>query len=52
MQLSYYEDFINKKDAKKREKFLKSGSGLRFLKKQLSDTINITSYVVKNLSRD
>lgn len=34
--LIYYEGYINKKDALHREKFLKSGSGNRFLKNQLS----------------
>ena len=31
----YYEAYLNKNDALGREKFLKSGSGHRFLKKQL-----------------
>ena len=35
LKLIYYEAFIDKTDAKKRERFLKSGSGLRFLKNQL-----------------
>ena len=35
----YYEAYISKTDTKKREKFLKSGSGLIFLKKQLSHTL-------------
>lgn len=35
LKLIYYEAFVNKKDAKKRERFLKSGSGHKFLKKQL-----------------
>lgn len=33
--LIYYEGYINKKDALCREKFLKNGSGNRFLKNQL-----------------
>ena len=41
LKLIYYEAFINKTDAKKREKFLKSGSGLKFLKKQLVNTLEI-----------
>ena len=32
----YYETYLNKMDALGREKFLKSGSGRKFLKKQLS----------------
>ncbi len=36
-QLIYYEAYINKQDASGREKFLKSGSGHRFLKKQLKN---------------
>lgn len=31
----YYESYLDKMDALGREKFLKSGSGWRFLKKQL-----------------
>ncbi len=34
-KLIYYEAYDNRLDAKKREVFLKSGSGRRFLKKQL-----------------
>lgn len=35
--LIYYEAYINMQDAKKREVFLKSGSGHRFLKNQLKN---------------
>ena len=35
-QLMYAEAYIDKRDALGREKFLKSGSGRRFLKKQLT----------------
>ena len=34
-KLIYYEMYLNKMDAIGREKFLKSGSGRRYLKKQL-----------------
>lgn len=34
-KLIYYETYVNKMDALGREKFLKSGSGRGFLKKQL-----------------
>ena len=34
--LIYYESYLNKMDALGREKFLKSGSGWRFLRKQIS----------------
>ena len=34
-KLIYCEGYVNKKDAQGRERFLKSGSGRRFLKKQL-----------------
>jgi putative endonuclease len=34
-QLIYYEGYKNEHDAKGRERFLKSGSGRRFLKNQL-----------------
>ena len=39
LELIYYEAYLNKKDAEGREKFLKSGSGHRFLKKQLKNTL-------------
>ncbi len=35
LRLVYYEAYTEKEDAKGREEFLKSGSGKRFLKKQL-----------------
>ncbi len=35
LNLIYYEAYLHKKDATGRERFLKSGSGHRFLKKQL-----------------
>jgi putative endonuclease len=34
-KLVYYEAYINRADAMGREKFLKSGSGRKFLKKQI-----------------
>jgi putative endonuclease len=34
-KLIYYEAYLNEQDAKGRERFLKSGSGRRFLKNQL-----------------
>lgn len=34
-KLIYYEAYLDEQDAKGRERFLKSGSGRRFLKKQL-----------------
>jgi putative endonuclease len=37
LKLIYYEAYIEKSDAEKREIFLKSGSGKRYLKKQLKD---------------
>lgn len=42
LKLIYYEAYLNSSDAKKREIFLKSGSGHRFIKKQL------TNYLAKN----
>ena len=36
-KLIYYESYLDKKDAMGREKFLKSGSGRTFLKKQLAN---------------
>ena len=35
LKLIYYEAYVNEQDAKKREIFLKSGSGHKFLKIQL-----------------
>lgn len=35
LQLIYYEAYVKKKDAKGREKFLKGGSGHKYLNKQL-----------------
>ncbi len=37
LELIYYEAYKNQLDAKKREIFLKSGSGHRFIKKQLTN---------------
>ena len=39
-KLIYYEAYTDQLDAKKRERFLKSGSGRRFLKKQLENYLN------------
>ncbi|PJA86818.1 MAG: excinuclease ABC subunit C [Candidatus Moranbacteria bacterium CG_4_9_14_3_um_filter_42_9] len=36
-KLIYYETYCNRLDAKKREIFLKSGSGRKFLKRQLTN---------------
>lgn len=35
LKLIYYEAYLEKKDALGREKFLKSGAGWRFIKKQI-----------------
>ena len=40
IKLIYYEAYPDKMDAKKREVFLKSGSGHRFIKKQLVNYFN------------
>ena len=39
-RLIYYEAYLHKMDAIGREKFLKSGSGWRFLKKQLKNFLS------------
>jgi len=39
-KLVFYEAFINKKDAKAREGYLKSGWGLRSIKKMLKDYLS------------
>ena len=44
-KLIYCETYVNKMDALGREKFLKSGSGWRFIKKQVSH------YLAENYSR-
>lgn len=36
-KLIYFEGYINKQDAVGREKFLKSGSGRKYIKKQLTN---------------
>ncbi len=36
IQLIYYEAYLEKADAKGREKFLKGGSGHKYIKKQLT----------------
>ncbi len=38
-KLIYFEGYVNKKDALGREKFLKSGSGRQFIKKQIKHYI-------------
>lgn len=42
LKLIYFEAYLNQSDALGREKFLKSGSGHRFIKKQLNN------YLAKN----
>lgn len=44
LQLIYYEAYVDEKDAKGREKFLKGGSGHKYLNKQLK---NFLEKVVK-----
>jgi putative endonuclease len=39
-KLIYYESYLNKLDAIGREKYLKSGSGRKHLKKQLKNYLN------------
>lgn len=39
-KLIYYEAYLERKDATGREKFLKSGAGWRFIKKQLKYYFN------------
>jgi putative endonuclease len=43
MRLVYYEAYINEKDAKGREVFLKSGSGKRYLNKQLKHYLQMSN---------
>jgi putative endonuclease len=40
-KLIYYEAYLNKVDAMGREKFLKSGSGRKYLKKQLINYLSL-----------
>ncbi|MFH0819915.1 MAG: GIY-YIG nuclease family protein [bacterium] len=40
LKLIYYEACLNKKDAKQREKYLKSGIRKRFLKQRLKNYLN------------
>ena len=39
-ELIYYEGYLNKQDAEGREKFLKGGSGRKYLYKQLKNYLN------------
>lgn len=41
LELIYFEAYRNKLDALGREKFLKSGSGHRFIKKQLNNYLDL-----------
>lgn len=43
-QLIYYEAYKNQQDAKRCERFLKSGSGRNFLKRQLANYLRATAY--------
>jgi len=43
LKLIYYESFINSKDAKEREKYLKTGWGWRSIKKILKNTLKKSS---------
>lgn len=45
IKLIYYEAYLEKSDAKGREQFLKSGSGHRFIKKQLSNYFKKNQYM-------
>ncbi len=40
LQLLYYEAYLDKRDAKGREKFLKGGSGHKYLRKQMLHYFN------------
>lgn len=40
LKLIYFEGYLNKTDATKREIFLKSGSGKKFINKQLANYLN------------
>ncbi|MFA6427654.1 MAG: GIY-YIG nuclease family protein [Candidatus Magasanikbacteria bacterium] len=53
-KIIYAEMYLDKKDAMGREKFLKSGSGWKFLKKQLTHYFdkNICVYPVKNVQKN
>ncbi len=42
-RLVYCEGYLNKQDAQGRERFLKSGSGRRFLRKQLSNYLQLST---------
>ena len=40
LKLIYFEGYLDKNDARKREVFLKSGSGKKYIKKQLSNYLS------------
>lgn len=48
LNLIYYEAYLNRQDATGREKFLKSGSGWRFIKKQLRHYLSKNKYDIHN----
>lgn len=48
LKLIYYEYFVNQKDAKARERFLKSGFGRSQFKLALKDTLKELGYLLKN----
>ncbi|MBI3251385.1 MAG: GIY-YIG nuclease family protein [Candidatus Andersenbacteria bacterium] len=43
VRLIYYEAYSNEKDARNREKYLKTGDGKRSLQKQMPHTLNMHS---------
>lgn len=42
IKLIYYEAYLNEKDARVREIFLKSGRGREVIRKQLNNTLNLS----------
>lgn len=49
-KLIYYETYLDKQDALGREKFLKGGSGRKYLKKQLRNYLSVEESESKELA--
>ena len=43
LQLIYYEAYVDRRDAKGREKFLKGGAGNIYIRKQLAHFLHVSS---------
>jgi putative endonuclease len=51
-KLVYYEAYLNREDALGREKYLKSGSGRRFLRAQLRHYLRVKGFASRGSNQD